>query len=191
MCRMKSLPPEPPLHSAGLRLRFFDEADASAVSAACADPAISRFTFMKEGLTEEDVCDWIARGNTMWADGHPRLAYSFDPEADRLLGQIGMAVSRPLSECGGVLLGDGRRSEDKVLHQPRWLWSAYWALEHDIERLYLLIDPENAGLRIESPQDAASLARVSACVRKRVKGDRRDLVSWSLLPGDPRPWRSA
>jgi RimJ/RimL family protein N-acetyltransferase len=185
---MKWLPPEPTLGSTRLRLRLFRQEDAPAVSAACADPAIGRFTFMKDRLTEEEARDWIARGNTMWADGHPRFAI-VDAEADRLVGQIGMAVFENYQSAEAyywVTAGERRRG---VASTALGLL-ADWAFEHDIERLYLLIDPENEG----SHRVAAACGFTREGVLRafeRVKGDRRDLVSWSLLPGDPRPWQGA
>jgi len=175
------------LCSAQLRLRLFREDDAPAVSAACADPAIGRFTFMKEGLTEDEARDWIARGNAMWADGHPRFAI-VDAETDRLLGQVGMAVSERYQSAEAyywVAAGERRRG---VASTALGLL-ADWAFEHDIERLYLLIDPDNEGSRRVAAGCGFTREGILRAF-ERVKGDRRDLVSWSLLPGDPRPWQN-
>jgi ribosomal-protein-alanine N-acetyltransferase len=157
------------------------------VSAACADPAIGRFTFMKQGLTEKEARDWIERANTMWTDGHPRFAI-VDAEGDRLLGQIGMAVVEQYQSAEAYYWVTADERRQGVASTALGLL-ADWAFEHDIERLYLLVDPEN--------EDSHRVAAQSRFTREgqlrafeRVKGLRRDLVSWSLLPDDPRPWRS-
>jgi RimJ/RimL family protein N-acetyltransferase len=184
---MKWLAPEPPLCSAALRLRFFTETDAPAVSAACTDPAIGRYTFMKEGLSEQEARAWIARGNAMWADGHPRFAI-VDAEAEQLLGQIGMAVSDHYQSAEAYYwVAAGARRHGVASTALALL--ADWAFDHDVERLYLLIDPENeASHRVAARCGFTREGLLRAF--ERVKGHRRDLVSWSLLPGDPRPWRS-
>ena len=67
-----------------IALRPFRVDDAAAVAKACGDPAILRFTFMQDGLTEAEAAEWINRTNERWADGHPRFAI-VDPDDDRLL----------------------------------------------------------------------------------------------------------
>lgn len=89
---MEWYPPEPRLEAAEIALRPFRVDDAPAVAAACRDPAILRFTFMQDGLTEAEAVEWIARSNTRWADGYPRFAI-VDPGDDRLLGQVGLNVN--------------------------------------------------------------------------------------------------
>ncbi len=64
---------------------------------------------------------------------------------------------------------------------------ADWAFDEGVERLFLLIRPEN--------EPSHRLAERLGFSREGVlrsyepfKGHRPDLVSWSLLPHDPRPW---
>lgn len=78
-------PPDPPLQNAELALRPFRVGDAAAIVAACADPDIPRFTFMKHGLTEIEATEWIERSNELWSSGHPRFAI-VDAVDERLLG---------------------------------------------------------------------------------------------------------
>lgn len=63
---------------------------------------------------------------------------------------------------------------------------ADWGFSKGIQRLFLLIHPENVA--------SNRLARRMGFTREGVlrsyepvKDQRPDLVSWSLLPGDPRP----
>jgi RimJ/RimL family protein N-acetyltransferase len=85
-------PPEPRLEADGIALRPFRVGDAAAVVDACRDPAILRFTFMQDGLTEAAAVEWIVRSNSRWLDGYPRFAI-VHPGDDRLLGQVGLKVN--------------------------------------------------------------------------------------------------
>ena len=179
--------PDPPLRTPDLVLRAFRVEDAPSIVAACKDPDISRFTFMKEGLTEDEATEWIERGNESWSAGHLRFAI-VDRVDDRLLGQIGAAVNeqhRSAEAFYWVAPGARRRG----VASSALALIADWVFANGVERLWLLVHPEN---------DASSrVAKRCGFVREGVlrafepfKGGRPDLVSWSLLPGDPRPIRS-
>jgi len=94
------VPPEPRLEAPGVALRPFRVSDAAAGADACRDPAILRFTFMEDDLTEAGAVDWINEATEWWSRGQPRFAI-VDPDDDRLLGQVGLGVnSRHLSGEG-------------------------------------------------------------------------------------------
>ena len=180
-------PPDPPLRAGPVELRRFRADDAADVVAACADPDILRFTFMREGLDEAGALEWIERGNEWWSHGHPRFAIAAAAD-NRLLGQIGMAVNehhRSAEAYYWVSPGDRRRGVAR--HALALL--ADWAFDEGVERLFLLIHPEN--------EPSNRLAERLGFTREGIlrsyepfKGSRPDLVSWSLLPDDPRSWRA-
>jgi len=180
-------PPDPELADAVVVLRLFDRGDAAAVAAACADPGIVRFTFMQEEMTEDDAVAWIDRVNEAWSNGHPRFAI-VDPHDGRLLGQVGIyVVAHQRSAEGFYWVAAGERRRGVAAHALGLV--ADWAFETGIERLFLLIHPENE----PSNRLAASMGFTREGVLRAYepfKGGRPDLVSWSLLPGDPRPWTS-
>ena len=91
---MEWKPPEPALQSDEVVLRLLRLDDAPAVVEACRDPAIGRFTFMKEGLTLDEARRWIDDANSRWSVGVPRFAVA-DARSSRFLGQVGMAVCEP------------------------------------------------------------------------------------------------
>jgi RimJ/RimL family protein N-acetyltransferase len=182
---MEWSPPEPALCSVDLLLRPFRDDDSAAVAAACTDPGIGRFTFMKEGLTEDEARAWIAQSNRLWTHGHPRFAV-VDSKDDRLLGQVGMAVFERYQSAEAyywVTATDRRRG---VASTSLGLL-ADWAFENGIERLYLLVHPENEASHRVAARCGFTREGVLRAF-ERVKGHRPDLVSWSLLPDDPRPW---
>jgi [ribosomal protein S5]-alanine N-acetyltransferase len=180
-------PPDPPLRAGSVVLRQFRVDDARDVASACTDPDIVRFTFMQEGLTEADAVVWIERGNTWWPRGHPRFAIA-DPVDDRVLGQVGMAVDeRHRSAEAYYWVAPGARRQGHAWQALGLL--ADWAFDEGVERLYLLIHPGN----VPSNRLAERLGFTREGVLRSYepfKGQRPDLVSWSLLPDDPRPWRT-
>lgn len=177
-------PPDPPLGAGAIVLRPFRVGDAAEVAVACTDPDILRFTFMQEGMTVSDAQRWIERANEQWSQGNPRFAIA-DAADDHLLGQVGMAVTdqgsaeayywvvpsvrrRSVASCALGLLAD-------------------WGFDRGVERLYLLVHPENE----PSNRVAQRLGFTREGILRSYepfKGHRPDLVSWSLLPHDPRPW---
>jgi RimJ/RimL family protein N-acetyltransferase len=181
-------PPDPPLRAGAVLLRPFNDGDASAVAEACQDIDIPRFTFMKEGLTEDEARDWIRLSNERWADGRPRFAIVSDD--DRLLGQIGMAISDRYVSAEAYYWIASRTRRAGIASTALGLL-ADWAFDQlGIERLYLLTHPEN--------QASQRLALHCGFTREGVlrayepfKGTRPDMVCLSLLPGDRRPWRDS
>lgn len=181
-------PPDPPLQTADLVLRPFRVDDAGALAAACVDPEIVRFTFMKEGLTEAAAIEWITRSNEWWGSGQPRFAI-VDAVTDRLLGQVGAAVNQHHLSAEAyywvVPEARGRGVAPAALGVV-----ADWAFTKGIKRIFLLVHPENG--------PSNRVAERSGFTREGVlrayepfKGGRPDLVSWSLLPDDARPWRDS
>lgn len=182
---MEWIPPEPRLEAEEIALRPFRIDDAAAVAAACRDPEILRFTFMKDGLTEAEAVEWILRGNTRWADGHPLFAI-VDADDDRLLGQVGLNVNaRHISAEGHYWVTAPARQRGVASRALGLI--ADWGFSKGIQRLFLVIHPEN----VASNRLAERMGFTREGVLRSyepIKDQRPDLVSWSLLPGDPRPW---
>lgn len=64
---------------------------------------------------------------------------------------------------------------------------ADWGFSNGIQRLFLVIHPQN----VASNRLAESMGFTREGILRSyepIKGRRPDLVSWSLLPADPRPW---
>ena len=151
---------------------------------ACGDPEILRFTFMKDGLTEAEAAEWILRANSRWADGHPLFAIV--DRDDRLLGEVGLNVNaRHVSAEGHYWVTASERRRG-VARRALGL-VADWGFSNGIQRLFLVIHPEN----LASNRLAETMGFTREGVLRSyepVKNQRPDLVSWSLLPDDPRPW---
>lgn len=145
-----------------------------------------RFTFMVEGMTESEAVGWIDRSNEWWSRGVPRFAIA-DAQDDRAFGQIGLAVnahSRSAEAFYWILeerRGHGVASSALAL-------VADWAFDKGIERLYLLVHTDNDASNGLAERMGFSREGVLRAYEP-IKGDRPDLVSWSLLPSDARPWQ--
>jgi RimJ/RimL family protein N-acetyltransferase len=167
-------------------LRPFRVGDAAEVAAACDDPDILRFTFMQEGLTEADAQKWIEQANERWPRGQPKFAIA-DVADDRMLGQVGMAVNERHRSAEAYYWVSPRARRRRIASSALCLLTD-WAFAEGVERLFLLIHPEN--------EPSNRLAQRLGFIREGTlrsyepfKGHRPDLVSWSLLPHDPRPSR--
>lgn len=140
---------------------------------------------MQDGLTEADAVEWITRANRRWADGHPLFAI-VDPDDGRLLGQVGLNVNaRHGSAEGHYWVNASDRQRGVALRALGLV--ADWGFSTGIERLFVVIHPEN----VASNRLAERMGFTREGILRShepVKGERPDLVSWSLLPGDPRPW---
>ena len=180
--------PDPSLKTDKVILRQFRIEDAGAVAAACADPDITRFTFMKEGLTDAEAADWITRSHEWWARGHPRFAI-VDATTERFLGQVGIAVNEH-HRSAEAYYWIAVQARHRGVASDALALVADWSFANGIERLWLLIHPDNG--------PSSRLAERCGFTREGVlrayepfKGTRPDVVSWSLLPDDRRPWRGA
>ncbi len=127
----------------------------------------------------------LVRSNNRWPEGYPWFAI-VHPDDDQLLGQVGLNVNvRHVSAEGHcwVKASDRRRG---VASGALGL-VADWGFSNGIPRLFLGIHPEN----VASNRLAEKMGFTREGVLRSyepVKDRRPDLVSWSLLPTDPRPW---
>jgi len=176
-------PPDPPLRAQGITLRLFQREDGASIVAACQDPAIPRFTFMKEGLNLPEAEQWIERANDGWATGFVRFAIV--DVTDRLLGQVGFAANDHYGSAEAFYWLSADARGHGVATRALTL-VADWAFDRGIERLFLLVHPENDSSHRVAQRCGFSREGVLRAF-ERFKGQRPDLVSWSLLPGDPRP----
>jgi len=183
--RVEWTPPDPALRTADIALRPFVVDDADAVAAACADDAIVRFTFMEEGLTADGARRWIERGNEWWSHGHPRFAI-VARTAGSLLGQVGIAADDRQRSAEAYYWVSAKARGRGVATNALGL-VADWAFDNGIERLCLLIHPDNrASMRLGARMGFRREGVLRAY--EPFKGGRPDLTSWSLLPDDDRRW---
>ena len=182
---MRAIPlPSPPLTDGDILLRPWQRGDAPAVTAACQDPEIPRWTVVPEGYTEAHARDFVDGTSRDIASGRELALAIVRAADDRLLGAIGLAnFDWPdlKGEIGYWVVADAR-GQGIGTRATRLL--AVWALTGlGLERVELLAHPEN-----ESSQrlaERAGFTREGTLRRyRRRHGVREDLVMFSMLAED-------
>src|SRR5262249_23847947 len=84
--------PDPPLSDGAVALRPPRHVDASAVTAACRDPEIHRWTFIPQPYRLEDAQGWIASQESARASCESLALLAVDARDDALLGAVGLTV---------------------------------------------------------------------------------------------------
>lgn len=175
--------PDPPLADAEVLLRPWTLGDVPALTAACQDPEISRWTVVPREYTEQHATEFIATREADRAAGR-ELSFAVVDHADALLGAIGMANfdwADRRGEIGYWLAGEARR---RGVGTRALRLLSRWAIEGlGLERVELLANPANeASQRLA---ERAGFKREGLLRRYRTRhGVREDLVMFSLLPED-------
>ena len=181
---MKPIPdPDPPLADGLVQLRWLRAEDAEAVTAACRDPQIPRWTFMAEGLTVEQAAEWIEQSLEMRAAGTGARFAIVSAEDDSLLGQVGVAIDRE-RQSGETFYWVAADARGRGVATTALRLISRWALNIlELERLELFADPGNTA--------SQRVAERSGYLREGVlrshqpfKDHRMDSVVFSLLPSD-------
>jgi RimJ/RimL family protein N-acetyltransferase len=181
---MRAIPlPDPPLTDGDVLLRPWERADAPAVTAACQDPEIPRWTVVPHHYTERHARDFISGTAGDIAAGR-ELALAVVDTDGCLLGAIGLSnFDWPdLKAEIGYWVAEEARGRGVGSRATRLL--ALWALTHlGLERIELLANPRNeASQRLA---ERAGFTREGTLRRyRRRHGVREDLVMFSLLAED-------
>lgn len=85
-------PPDPPLSDGVVHVRAWSSADAPAVTRACQDPDIARWTLVPEPYTESHALAFIASASHQMAGGVAAPLAVAASGDDALLGAIGLNV---------------------------------------------------------------------------------------------------
>jgi RimJ/RimL family protein N-acetyltransferase len=184
---MQAIPlPNPPLTDGEIVLRPWEPSDAQAVTAACQDPEIPRWTVVPPNYTERHAREFIGGTAADLATGR-ELALAVVDGEDRLLGALGISNfdwTDLKAEIGYWMAADARR---RGIGARATRMLAVWALTHlGLERLELLANPHNeASQRLA---ERAGFTREGTLRRyRRRHGVREDLVMFSMLAEDLAP----
>ena len=178
---MPAIPrPDPALSDDEIVLRPWAWDDVPALTAACQDPEIPRWTVVPSPYTEDHAREFILACETDRKAGR-QLALAIVDHDDGLLGAIGLAGvdRRQLSGEIGYWIAREARRRSVGTRAARLI--SRWALtELELERVELLANPMN-----EASQRLAVRAGFTreGLLRKyrRRRGEREDLVMFSLL----------
>lgn len=177
--------PEQGLGDGQVRLRILGECDLGALVEAVDEPQVARFTTMPSPYTEREARAWLNQttaGLRAGTDLHPLIV---DETSGELLGGCGVAQRPGDDEIWGIGYWVA------APHRGRGIASSAVRLivpfafdELGVARLELLAEEENP----------ASIRTAQACGFTRegllrsylpVAGERRDMIVFSMLPGDP------
>jgi RimJ/RimL family protein N-acetyltransferase len=179
---MPAIPlPDPPLSDGEILLRPWKRADAAALTAACRDPEIPRWTVVPRDYTERHARDFIDATAADLASGRELALAVVRHEDGSLLGAVGIASFDWVdlkAEIGYWVAAEARRGG--VASRATRL-AAEWALTRlGLERLELLAHPENEASQLVA--ERAGFTREGTLRRyRRRHGVREDLVMFSLL----------
>ena len=181
---MRSIPlPRPPLTDSDIRLRPWERGDVKAVTAACQDPEIPRWTVVPHNYTERHARDFINATGADIATGR-ELALAIVDLDDRVLGALGLSnFDWPdlKGEIGYWVVAEARR---RGIGSRATRLLATWAIRQlGLERVELLANPHNEpSLRLA---ERAGFTREGTLRRyRRRHGVREDLVMFALLAED-------
>lgn len=178
--------PDPPLSDGRVTLRGWRLSDVPQIVAMCSEPDVIRFTSVPVPYDADDA--------RLWLDLHPaRLAagdgaaFAITEGSDELpVGSIGVRVmhDQGIAETGYHVV-EARRGRGLATAALRLI--ARWTFaELPVARLQLTTHLDNPGSqRVAEKAGFTREGVLRAWADQR--GERPDLVMWSLLPGDPIP----
>ena len=178
--------PDPPLSDGRVTLRGWRLSDVPQIVAMCREPDVIRFTSVPVPYDADDA--------RLWLDLHPaRLAagdgaaFAITEGGDELpVGSIGVRVmhDQGIAEAGYHVV-EARRGRGLATAALRLI--ARWTFtELPVARLQLTTHLDNPGSqRVAEKAGFTREGVLRAWADQR--GERPDLVMWSLLPGDPIP----
>lgn len=174
----------PELRDPLVSLRLPDERDVDAITDACQDSDIPRFTRVPSPYGRDDAIAYVARTAASWSDGSSAGFAIADATDDSLLGAIGlMRLDETLTvgELGYWVACNARRrgiATRAVRLVARWA-----VLDLGLDRVELMTRVEN--VPSQRVADAAGFTR-EGTLRSYVTlgGGLSDVVMFSLVPAD-------
>jgi RimJ/RimL family protein N-acetyltransferase len=176
--------PDPPLADGAIALRAWREDDVPAITEACQDPEIPRWTVVPSPYTERDAREHLARSAQERRAGEALSLAIVGVETGRLEGACGLNRfdwANRSAEIGYWVAASARRRSVGT-RAVRLL--ASWALEDlGLKRLELFTNPENEPSQRLAARAGFTREGLLRSYRER-KGRREDLIVFSLLPSD-------
>lgn len=172
--------PDPPLADDVVTLRPWTLDDVDAVTTACQDPEIARWTTVPTPYTEADAIAYLRVVTDPALEHQLNFAVVRRDDDDNLVGSLSLTIVKPqVAEVGYWTAADVRGRG----YMPRALrLLARWAFaELALPRLQLGTFPGNR----PSERVAEKVGFVSEGVLRSYmdqRGERRDVRMWSLLP---------
>jgi RimJ/RimL family protein N-acetyltransferase len=165
-------------------LRPWREDDIGPIVAMSRDPETIRFTSVPDPYDEDSVRIWLALQPSRLRAGDGAAFAIVEPPGDRPLGAIGVRVlhGRGIAETGYHMAADAR---GRGLATAALRLLSAWAFEVlPIARMQLTTHLDNpASQRVAEKAGYTREAVLRSWTEQR--GERVDLIMYSLLPGEP------
>jgi RimJ/RimL family protein N-acetyltransferase len=182
-------PPDPPLSRGRVLIRPPGNGDVDAITAACQDPDIVRFTRIPTPYTRERGQKFVEECREGWKQGRSANFVGIDLHNGMLLGSIGLVIDEgaAAAEIGYWVVPDARGSG--VATTMGWLVATYGFEAVGLKRITL----EAAITNEASNRLAERLGFTREGVMRSAwfdgeagdtKAPRVDAHLWSLLPGE-------
>lgn len=174
----------PRLEDDVVALRLPGARDVDAITDACQDPDIPRFTRVPSPYTRADAAAFVRRAPEEWDAGTAAVFAIADPVDDLLLGSVGLLRlddDRTVAEIGYWVAKAARRRG--VATRAVRLVSAWGIGDLGIRRVELMTRVENVGS--QRVAEAAGFVREGVLRSYLVhRTGLLDVVMFSLVPGD-------
>lgn len=176
------------LYVRGLCLRPCEDADATAIAVACADPEIARWVPVPVPYGEDDARSWMVASAAQQEARTSMTRAVVDPANGRLLGMVGLHdLANPIDVELGYWVAPWARRQGVIRRAADAV--AGWALMHGAQRVRVLVEPANeASLRAAIAAGFHREGVLRGYGRAR-DGRPVDMVLLSRLPSDPAPPR--
>jgi RimJ/RimL family protein N-acetyltransferase len=172
------------LSDGAIRLRLIADADVPAVIDACQDPEIPRWTKVPDHYGEAEAREWLAQQEADHSTGSALHLVITDASSDRLLGSAGFTGIdwEDMRAAIGYWVAAHARGRGVATRAVSLL--ADWGIDElGFGRVEIKAQAENE--RSQRVAERAGFAR-EGLLRSYalMKGRRRDMILFSLLPGD-------
>jgi RimJ/RimL family protein N-acetyltransferase len=169
-----------------VRLRLPADSDVPRIVEACRDPDVSRYTTVPSPYQPSHTVEWMQRGLAGLASGTDLQTVIAEADGADVLGTIGLhEINRIASRCvAGYLVAPWARRRG-IAARALCLICGYALNDLHLQRVEVTIEAEN----VASRATAQSVGfREEGLLRSymSVAGSRRDMLMYSLLPGEIR-----
>jgi ribosomal-protein-alanine N-acetyltransferase len=168
-----------------IRLRLRTDADNPAIVEACRDPEIVRWTRVPDSYDDATAAEWAAESQRQREAGTGLHLVVADAASDALLGSIGVHVSQAerRADVGYWLVPQARGR--RIMSRAVRLFSRWIFEDLPVERIEITIQPANAASRRVAERAGYTFEGVLRSYTE-IKGKRRDMAMYSVLPGELR-----
>jgi len=174
-------PPDPPLRDELVALRPWSLDDVATVARACQDPEIARWTMVPTPYSEADARHWLETVTDPAIEDHLALAMTTS-DGGHVVGSMSLFIMKPGVGEFGYWAAPEARGRGYTTRALRLL--ARWTLDElKLPRLQLgTLTGNTASERVAEKAGFSREGVLRSYLDQR--GERRDVLMWSLLPGE-------